>query len=79
MPFEDDIMIFNTSKLLINHEGCVNTLSSECNEFYERHGRDGRNSTSPSRFPCYYAPHSQVATIKRSCKCNPQRYLCISL
>jgi len=42
--------IFNKSRLMINHEGCVNTLSGECSEFYELHGKDGRNSTSPSRY-----------------------------
>nr|XP_040575165.1 LOW QUALITY PROTEIN: uncharacterized protein LOC121124116 [Lepeophtheirus salmonis] len=56
IPFEKDIIIFEKSRLMINTDGCVNTLKGECNEFYKVHGQDGRNSTSPSRFPCYYAP-----------------------
>lgn len=50
VPFEQDITIFNDSKLMINHEGCVNTLQYECTDFYKRFGKDGRNQTSPSRY-----------------------------
>jgi|LakMenEpi03Aug12_release.lakeMendotaPanAssembly.Ray.scaffolds.fasta_scaffold507011_1 hypothetical protein len=39
----------------MNHEGCVNTLQEECKRFYAELGRDGRNQSFPSRFPCYYA------------------------
>ena len=56
IPYEEDIMIFNKSRLMINHEGCVNTLVEECAEFYKVAGNDGRNDTARSRFPCYYAP-----------------------
>jgi hypothetical protein len=41
--------------LFMNHEGCVNTLEEECKTFYAELGRDGRNQSFPSRFPCYYA------------------------
>ena len=41
--------------LYINHEGCVNTLQYECDQFYKIHGQDSRNQSSPSRFPCYYS------------------------
>jgi hypothetical protein len=41
--------------LFMNHEGCVNTLQEECKRFYAELGRDGRNQSFPSRFPCYYA------------------------
>ena len=45
-------------RLKINIEGCVNTLRDECDSFYAVLGRDGRNQTSPARFPCHYAPHN---------------------
>ena len=49
IPLEEDITIFNKSRLMINHEGCVNTLQGECKDFYDMTSNDGRNSTSPSR------------------------------
>jgi len=65
MPFDQDIMIYNRTMLFINHEGCVNTLQSECNKFYEEHGKDGRNRSSPSRFPCFYAADNQAFVVRR--------------
>ena len=65
LPFESDMTIFNHSRLMINHEGCVNTLQEECELFYEAYGRDGRNQTSPARFPCFYAPHNSDFVVKR--------------
>ena len=65
LPYEEDITIFNKSRLMINHEGCVNTLQEECHAFYNLAGNDGRNSTSPSRFPCYYAPSNPEFVVQR--------------
>jgi len=65
MPFDQDIMIYNRTMLFINHEGCVNTLQSECSKFYEEHGKDGRNRSSPSRFPCFYAADNQAFVVRR--------------
>ena len=65
MPFEQDITIFNRSRLMINMEGCVNTLSEECTKFYDDFGRDGRNHTSRARFPCYYAPDNSEFVVSR--------------
>lgn len=65
MPFEQDITIFNRSRLMINTEGCVNTLSEECTTFYDDFGRDGRNHTSRARFPCYYAPDNPEYVVSR--------------
>ncbi|XP_047103357.1 uncharacterized protein LOC124722205 [Schistocerca piceifrons] len=53
-PAQENITIFNRSRLFINLEACVNTLQGECRAFADSHGQDGRNSTAPSRFPCYY-------------------------
>ena len=64
-PYEDDIMIFNQSRLMINLEGCVNTLQEECHKFYEIHGNDGRNHSAPSRYPCYYAPGNPEFVVAR--------------
>ena len=44
-------------QVLVNTEGCVNTLQGECTEFYLDRRRDGRNYSSNDRFPCYYTPH----------------------
>jgi len=54
IPFDIDITMFNETKLKMNHEGCSNSLSQECTNFHIHFGKDGRNYTSPSRFPCYY-------------------------
>jgi len=64
-PYEDDILIFNQSRLMINLEGCVNTLQEECTKFYEIHGNDGRNHSAPSRYPCYYAPADPTYVVAR--------------
>ena len=65
IPFESEIMIFNRTKLRVNYEGCVNTLREECAVFLSDMGHDGRNETSPSRFPCYYAPHNSDFVVGR--------------
>ena len=64
-PYEDDILIFNQSRLMINLEGCVNTLQEECTEFYEIHGNDGRNHSAPSRYPCFYSPDDPTYVVAR--------------
>ena len=52
-------------QLLINTEACVNTLQSECTEFYLDHRRDGRNYSARDRFPCYYTPrHGRFVTTR---------------
>ena len=38
ISYERDIVIFNETKLKINIEGCVNTLSEECKAFYDTYG-----------------------------------------
>ena len=39
ISYEEDIMLFeNRTKLKINIEGCVNTLSEECKDFYSQYG-----------------------------------------
>nr|XP_040567981.1 uncharacterized protein LOC121117603 [Lepeophtheirus salmonis] len=56
IEYEPDITFLNRTKLKINIEGCVNTLSKECTDFYENYGKDGRNYTSRAIYPCYYDP-----------------------
>ena len=34
LPFDVDVTIYDDSKLMINHEGCSNTLQKECEAFY---------------------------------------------
>jgi hypothetical protein len=54
LPMQSVLTIYNSSRLYINLDACVNTLRGECKEFFATHGRDGRNKTAQSRFPCYY-------------------------
>ncbi|XP_071449327.1 uncharacterized protein Teh4 [Hetaerina americana] len=54
VPTEKRLVINPYTKLFINLEGCVNTLRGECLQFLDTHGRDGRNQTARSRYPCYY-------------------------
>uniref|UniRef100_T1GQD7 Uncharacterized protein n=1 Tax=Megaselia scalaris TaxID=36166 RepID=T1GQD7_MEGSC len=54
LPKQSTLTIYNSSKLYINLEGCVNTLRGECIEFVERHGSDGREHTGQSKYPCFY-------------------------
>ena len=62
-PFENDIAIYNRTKLLINTEACVNTLRYECTDFHLDHRNDGRNYTARDRFPCFYTPtHGKFVT-----------------
>ena len=73
-PYEDDITIFNQSRLMINVEGCVNTLQEECSNFYETHGNDGRNHSAPSRYPCFYSPNNPEFVVARY-NLNQSRWL----
>jgi len=56
ISYEQDITIFNATKLKINIEGCVNTLAEECTDFYDTYGRDGRNYTARAIYECWYDP-----------------------
>merc|ERR1719347_955034 len=56
IPWEEDVIIYDDVKILKNQEGCVNTLSMECMDFYYRYGRDGSNYTARAVFDCYYNP-----------------------
>lgn len=54
VPAQQSLTIYNSSRLYINLERCVNTLKGECKLFQLTHGRDGDNQTAQSRYPCYY-------------------------
>jgi len=58
IPWQQHLVIFNKTKILKNQEGCVNTLSMECMDFYHRYGRDGANYTSRATFDCFYDPEN---------------------
>ncbi|KAF6204894.1 hypothetical protein GE061_019058 [Apolygus lucorum] len=65
LPPQSSLTIFNYSRLYINLEGCVNTLRGECEEFSKTHGNDGDNSTSQSRFICYYHKDDSSMVVAR--------------
>ena len=54
LPWQRELTIYNSSRLYINLEACVNTLQGECREFLATHGSDGDNNTAQARFPCFY-------------------------
>ncbi|KAL5292413.1 hypothetical protein ACFFRR_011308 [Megaselia abdita] len=60
LPKQSVLTIYNSSKLYINLEGCVNTLRGECIDFVESYGNDGREHTGQSKYPCFY--HKQDST-----------------
>ena len=47
----------------INIEGCVNTLSKECEAFYYNYGKDGRNYTARAVYPCFYDPDDSTFVV----------------
>ena len=58
------LYLLSQTRILKNAEGCVNTLSMECMDFYHRYGRDGSNYTSRAVFDCYYNPDDGRETVK---------------
>ncbi|KAL1131690.1 hypothetical protein AAG570_011303 [Ranatra chinensis] len=64
-PPEMDLLIANESKLMINMEGCVNTLRDECKDFLKEYGKDGTDHNARGRFPCYYAEHNTEIVVAR--------------
>lgn len=65
MPPESDLIIANESRLLINLEGCVNTLKDECKYFLMEYGRDGSDHNARARFPCFYAEKNTDIVVSR--------------
>ncbi|KAL0275433.1 UNVERIFIED_CONTAM: hypothetical protein PYX00_003281 [Menopon gallinae] len=79
IPQQRTLTIYNLSQLYINLEGCVNTLKGECKEFLATHGRDGRNKTAQSRFPCYYNKENSARAVARFDLEKTRRELLIAL
>ncbi len=50
------LYITQSTRMKINIEGCVNTLSMECMAFYHKYGGDGRNYTARAVYECHYDP-----------------------
>lgn len=65
-PLDLDLMISNESVLMINLEGCVNTLRGECKEFYKVYGKDGSDYNARARFPCFYSPSNTTFAVQVS-------------
>ena len=51
LPFDVDVTIYDESKLMINHEGCVNTLKKECDAFCAKfvNGNRMKNNRKPRK------------------------------
>ncbi|XP_015523126.2 uncharacterized protein LOC107226729 [Neodiprion lecontei] len=65
VPSQRSLTIYNSSRLYINLEGCVNTLRGECRDFLLTNGRDGDNKTAQSRYPCYYNKNDSFFVVAR--------------
>ncbi|CAG9828702.1 unnamed protein product [Diabrotica balteata] len=64
-PPEPDLLIANDSRLLINLEGCVNTLRDECRDFLKVYGKDGTDHFARARFPCFYSLDNPNVVVAR--------------
>uniref|UniRef100_A0A6V7KJ94 Uncharacterized protein n=1 Tax=Bracon brevicornis TaxID=1563983 RepID=A0A6V7KJ94_9HYME len=64
-PPEHSLIIANESRLLINLEGCVNTLRDECRDFLHEYGKDGSDHNARARFPCFYAKDKTNVVVSR--------------
>ncbi|XP_065222895.1 uncharacterized protein LOC135847351 isoform X1 [Planococcus citri] len=64
-PPEVDLLIANDSRLMINLEGCVNTLKDECKQFIKEYGKDGADHNARARFPCYYSEENPSMVVSR--------------
>ncbi|XP_059046874.1 uncharacterized protein LOC131842352 isoform X1 [Achroia grisella] len=64
-PSEVELTIANDSRLMINLEGCVNTLADECKEFLKDYGRDGTDHNAKARFPCFYTENDAETVVAR--------------
>jgi hypothetical protein len=64
-PLELDLTISNDSKLMINLEGCVNTLQDECKDFLKNFGKDGSDHNARARFPCFYSEKDPEVVVAR--------------
>ncbi|XP_025420027.1 uncharacterized protein LOC112690272 isoform X1 [Sipha flava] len=65
VPTQSSLTVFNSSRLYINQQGCVNTLRNECKDFSNTHGRAGDNHTAQSRFPCFYTKNDSFSALAR--------------
>ena len=65
MPYEPELIVANESRLMINLEGCVNTLKDECKAFFQEFGRDGSDHNARARYPCFYATHRTDVAVTR--------------
>ncbi|KAG5668451.1 hypothetical protein PVAND_016391 [Polypedilum vanderplanki] len=62
-PFENDLIIDKNVLLMINLEGCVNTLRNDCANFFKKYGKDGKDHNAASRFPCYYTKENTTYAV----------------
>ncbi|KAG5666456.1 hypothetical protein PVAND_014483 [Polypedilum vanderplanki] len=55
-PIDTDLTISNDSRLMINLEGCVNTLRDDCKKFFRIYAKNRADYNAKARFPCFYSP-----------------------
>ena len=64
-PFDTDILLQRRARLQVNHQGCVNTLARECQDWLAVHSKDGRNQTARATFPCYIMVNNTEFVVTR--------------
>lgn len=79
LPKQSVLTIYNSSKLYINLEGCVNTLRGECIDFVERYGNDGRDHTGQSKYSCFYHKQDPTFALTRHDPAKTYRELLITI
>lgn len=77
-PPDFELTISNRSNLMINLEGCVNTLMDECNKFIKEYGKDGTDHNARARFPCFYAEHDPETVVARFDLATTERHFMIA-
>lgn len=77
-PPDYELTISNRSNLMINLEGCVNTLMDECSKFIKEYGKDGTDHNARARFPCFYAEHDPEFVVARFDLATTERHFMIA-
>lgn len=75
-PPDYELTVSNDSRLMINLEGCVNTLRDECREFFRVYGKDGSDHNARARFPCFHSDKlKDIAVLRFDLETEYQQFM----
>ena len=72
IPFDVDITIYEETRLLMNHEGCSNSLSEECTAFHRDFGRVSKQylrNIKPADYKCFHNKDGRNYTTRSRFNC----------